>query len=1210
MTASAQRSLGWRRASVRALVSLAVLAVAAAAAPSRSLAQEQIETRAGLHPFYGRVVFDWGRIVGYEAAIEGDDAVIRFDAPMRSDLTAVPSVLDAYVDSARLEEGGRVVRLGLSQPATLSSFRSGNSIAIDLRRLAGTEGANADSGDPTEAPPVVVRVGLHPDYTRLVYDFDEAPTFSANEDAGVVTVRFERPARFEAAQIAASLPAPFGSPTVERDGPATIMRITVPEGTSVRSFLSGPRVVVDLASGPAPAPPEAEDAPVSPPEASGIAVTDPSPEPAVEEPETVDAAPTASTEAEASDPPASNGGPTPLAPDAVAVLEAEAAAAAERILEQEEEAAAAAEDSAAAPEGGSNADEPAVEAGLDAAQSVDVVGTRARQPEADIGPQTEEDLATQEALESGVVSFLRDSSGRPVQPEGPAPVSFSFDWPEEVGAAVYERGGFIWVVFDRRAPIDLAPLRRQGAPLIDRIEQLPISGATVVRMRAQPNVHPVVTLEGFNWVVDFRLEPYAPRIQAEIQAEADADTGPRLLFPSANPGGLVTIPDPEIGDSIQVATYRDPGVGVANVRTYPEFRLLSTAQGVAVEPFGDNVVFERSFEGFAISSTEGLHISAVSPEAPVSTGQTLSARRLFNVQDWVAGGPGTFDRRERRLMATVAEVPEDNKNDARLDLLRFYLARGRGPEATGVMRVIENDDENLFKESAYRALRGATHVLNRDFEAARQDLNDPRLDAFAEAALWRGALLAELGDWTQAATQFQAGDSILRNYPYPLKGRLGLLRAEAALATRDLQTARSWLDELERDSDLLTRGERGDLRYHQGRIALTRNDLDLARELWNELIDSDDRKNAARAEYALVNMERRQGTLTDDDVVERLEKLRFRWRGDRFELAVLRRLGEIYMDKQDYFEGFQTFRLAVSYFSEDPLAEQLAREMTDLFRDLYIEGGADEMPPLRALALYDEFRELTPSGPDGDLLIEKLADRLVDVDLLGRASALLDHQAEFRLQGEERARIGAKLAFIRLLDNDPIGAVDALNKTAFPQLDNRLEDDRRRLRAKAMFEMDRDDEAVKLLAGDTSMASDILRQDIYRKLENWTEAARVLQRLSGDPPDLNDEIEEDRARHVVNWAVALKLDRDEDGLEQLRELYGPAMNLSPFRDVFNYIVQPPDEGGASLQASIEQLASSDGFGAFLENYRDQLLSPVLSEERDGPITSGVNNLEG
>ena len=68
-----------------------------------------------------------------------------------------------------------------------------------------------------------------------------------------------------------------------------------------------------------------------------------------------------------------------------------------------------------------------------------------------------------------------------------------------------------------------------------------------------------------------------------------------------------------------------------------------------------------------------------------------------------------------------------------------------------------------------------------------------------------------------------------------------------------------------------------------------------------------------------------------------------------------------------------------------------------------------ERIPLTALALYDEYRELTPAGSEGDEMIGRLADRLVGVDLLDRAVALLDHQIKFRLKGEKRVEVRTKL---------------------------------------------------------------------------------------------------------------------------------------------------------------------------------------------------------
>ncbi|WP_425406004.1 tetratricopeptide repeat protein [Hwanghaeella sp.] len=1242
---------GRTRFSRTVLLSGVFAAVLLAAAPA-SRAQETIGTRAGVHPDFGRIVFDWPRQVGFETALEGGDLVIRFDSPLQTDFGPVLTNLGDYIQGAAIEQGGRTVRLTLARPVTINGFRSGTAVAIDMRPAAEAAGGS----EAANAPDLSVRVGQHPTYTRIVFDWPETTEYAVASENDSITVRFQRPARIDTTALANRLPQGFGRPRSGTRGGETVFILPMPQGTTVRDLVAGTKVVIDLTAGDGPLPTDvaqpndllpgsatAETPPAT--QAAETATEQAAAQPNAAQPTADDAAPTEPAVV-ADEPPAeqvaaaeapaaaevaaaeqqteSAAGPTP-GPSTEETAEAPAGPVnlvpptdqAEAAAEEEARKILEAEDARAAQEAAEEAAAAQALAAAEAEQQAPApetsepeLQTRVRTPAPEQqGPVTAEQLATQQALQDGTIQFLRDGSGRQVTPEGPAPVSFSFDWPDEVGAAVYRRGENIWVVFDRHAQLDLIPLREQGAPILDRVEQLPISGATVLRMRAaDPGITPVVKLEGFTWVVDFRLQPFPPRVQAEIRAEADPDIGPKLLFPTANPGNLVTIPDPDVGDTLLVATYRDPGVGIAGTRSYPEFRVLSSAQGVVVEPHGDDVLFERSFDGFTVSGTEGLHISAVSPEAPVSTAQSFSARRLFNFEEWVRGGPGDFLAGEYALLASITEVPEDKRNDARLDLVRFYAARDRGAEATGVLDVVESEAESYFKKADARALRGVVRTLNNDLEEARTDLSDPRLDGFAEAALWRGAVLAKLGDWKQAADHFKVADSILRDYPYPLKAKLGLLRVETALSTRDLRAASSWLDELDVAVDELTRGQYAELRFHQGRVAHASDDLDLAKDFWSELIDGNDLKYAARAEYLMINVERRQGDITDDEVIDRLERLRFKWRGDGFEFNVLRRLGQVYVDKGDYFNGLSTWRLAVTYFAEDPAAKELAQDMTDLFRRLYIDGEADKMPPLRALALYDEFRELTPSGRDGDLLIELLANRLVDVDLLERAANLLQQQVEFRLQGEERARVGAKLAFIKILDNDPLGAVEALNKTEFPQITRELEDDRRRLQAKANYELDRDNEAIKLLAGDTSIEADILRQDIYRKAENWTEAAKVLQRLSGDPPEEGEEIPEPSARHVVNWAVALKLDKDEAGLAQIRELYGPAMNISPFRDVFNYIVAPNDQGGASLQASLQQLAGGDGFNAFMENYRDRLLTPSLNSEERAPVTSGQNNL--
>src|SRR3546814_2925086 len=96
------------------------------------------------------------------------------------------------------------------------------------------------------------------------------------------------------------------------------------------------------------------------------------------------------------------------------------------------------------------------------------------------------------------------------------------------------------------------------------------------------------------------------------------------------------------------------------------------------------------------------------------------------------------------------------------------------------------------------------------------------------------------------------------------------------------------------------------------------------------------------------------------------------------------------------------------------------------FKSLYLGDGPTKVPPLLALAPYDEFREPTPAGAEGDRLIAGLADRMVEIDLLERADKLLADQIRYRLLGAARADTGARLAEIRLLDRRPDDALAAL----------------------------------------------------------------------------------------------------------------------------------------------------------------------------------------
>ena len=110
------------------------------------------------------------------------------------------------------------------------------------------------------------------------------------------------------------------------------------------------------------------------------------------------------------------------------------------------------------------------------------------------------------------------------------------------------------------------------------------------------------------------------------------------------------------------------------------------------------------------------------------------------------------------------------------------------------------------------------------------------------------------------------------------------------------------------------------------------------------------------------------------------------------------------------------------------------------------------MPAIDALALFYDFRELTPIGSRGDEMIRRLADRLVSVDLLDQAADLLQYQVDHRLQGAARAQVATRLAVIYLMNRKPDRALAALRATRSADLSNELRNQRLLLEARALSE--------------------------------------------------------------------------------------------------------------------------------------------------------------
>ncbi len=777
-----------------------------------------------------------------------------------------------------------------------------------------------------------------------------------------------------------------------------------------------------------------------------------------------------------------------------------------------------------------------------------------------------------------------------------AAATLRFDWSEPVAAAVFRRVGYLWVVFDAGARHDLASLRAAAADVITGIEQLPVERATVLRLVTRGAVSPGLRRDGLAWLIDFGRQPLAPTSPLEPTIETEGPGTTRIAVPIAEPGEPISFTDPEVGDRIVVVPVVPLGHGIGRGYDYPEVRLLATAQGVAIVPRIDDLVVRSLKSGIELASTKGLELSPVPAEVRqrARLERRSEAARVLDLGRWREATPQAIRAERRRLLLAAAGAAEGEEREAhRLALAELSLAQGDAAEALGVLTVVAGDRPAVDGDPRFRLLRGAALMLLGRLPEARGDLFHGSLGDSDEGALWQAALsIAEGGGSIGSA--LKRGGTVAQDYPRVLRIPLGLLVAEGAIADGDVAEARRHLDVLRIEP--LDRRLSGRLEFLEGRLLEASGEFDLAVDRWKESERGHDRPSRARSALARVALEVERDRILRTEAIEQLESLRYAWRGDAFEFQLLSRLGELYLAEGDYPRALRTLRQAVTVFPDQPGVQAITEQMAGTFQRLYLDGLADSLAPLAAIALFDEFRELTPAGDKGNEMIRKLADRLVAVDLLGRAASLLEDQVRHRLDGEDKARVGARLALVNLLDRKPEAALAALAMSAVETLPEALARQRAHLEARSLAETGRSDDALALLEADASLDAELIRADIHWRTRDWPAAAQALNRvarLTGALP--GHSLDEAQARYLLNRAVALTLGGDGRALKRLSERYGQAMNATSYRDAFRLIA---DAGPKSLtdlnRAVTSRVEDAENFQTFLAAYQDRVRKGGLS----------------
>ncbi len=504
----------------------------------------------------------------------------------------------------------------------------------------------------------------------------------------------------------------------------------------------------------------------------------------------------------------------------------------------------------------------------------------------------------------------------------------------------------------------------------------------------------------------------------------------------------------------------------------------------------------------------------------------------------------------------IARSTAETRQASRWKLATALLAGNRGAEALGVLETMQRDDHALELVPAWRLAMGKAHVLANRKAAALTWFNAPELMNDAEACAWRIRAGAVIDGPTGGALircalpAFRAHRGAERE-ALLLDTAIGLIRSghhDRALrllpALRDNSTAAN----LQRGIALIATGQ-----HEAGKLRLER------------VLLSGTPAERAAAEFALIQEDLRRQAIKPGEAVKRIDALTFRWRGGEIERAALELKWQIAERARDPVLALVA---SATLFRHFDLGSQTGATLTRIQTGLQALVNDPKRPIAQAAGLFWEYRDLSPTGAPGDLLVSTLADRLSAAGLHARAAELLQHQMQNRAIDIAKGPLSVRIARLYLLADKPDQVLAIMRRSDGPDYPGQIAEDRRRMQVIATWRMGRRADALAML--DQIASSEDLRAEMLWQARDWTRFAEANRAV----------LAPGRNAAVLRQAVALVMLGDEPGLAALRKRYLSAMRGTKAGEALSALASPsgavnPAALDAAMAGVSEIAADSD-----------------------------------
>jgi len=836
---------------------------------------------------------------------------------------------------------------------------------------------------------------------------------------------------------------------------------------------------------------------------------------------------------------------------------------------------------------------------------------------------------------------------------------------ERTAVTVFSRGDRVWMIFDKPYNFDMNTI--QGIKFIRGVRPFISGNHTIVEIKLYKKfstsiihakkynifdynktlINLIALRDGKHWKLeisektkeDTSLNVVANALEISSGEDEKKKRSVHIAIDGAK--DIFSFEDPVIGDVINVIPIHQSDTGIDVKRSYVDFEILKTAQGIAIKKISDNVKVSVEKDNINIFSSNKLNISSELYTEIIDRTKNKFIRRIrtklsdlkdssflpfmqalkekeategneklytsdlkfedikkelfdrllaISTEEWVKASLAKTDKEKKKIIAKF----EKDKSKARLEIAKFYFAFENYAEALGVIEDIRALDYEFAKESQEVDIISAAskYLINRYFESTEEFsklIEESKYDnnSLDEFLLWHWAGVFQQNKYVLKNTSFEIPVSysdvypkFMKYYPKDLVFKLGLLVIEDYIIKNDVDKAADIFSILSSDPpDHM----KNNLAYYQAVIAEMKDDFDSAERIWEKLsLEVEDRKNRARSTFALTKLRLLHGKISVDEAVTIFNSLSIVWRGDNFEFDLLNLIGQLYIKDGRYMEGLKAWHILVKSFPRSKKSIYVAGKMKKYFVELFDKGEAYKLEPFDALSLFFEFRELTPVGKKGDRMIRKLVKHFIDADLLDNATALLHHQVKFRTSGVEQVKLAVKLAKLHLINKKPLLAIEAVDFINDDSIDEKYVKQAKYIIGKSHVMLNNYKDTLELLDEDFTKKAQDLRLDLFAKKKNWFGIINIVEkRLPKYKENAPLNLKPRELKDIVMLSIAYATQNMNTKNKELKKDFFSRIGRKSMRDVLGFMTE---DMKSISNTNFEKTVQLDDIETFMNNY--------------------------